>query len=284
MAYRRRNYKRRLSRNYRTVRRYNSNRRYKRTKNSLSYKVYNLTRKVNRYISTYKPEIQQVRGNWIRTDFKQNGQLNPIYQSYQNFYESTLNVYAQEPEDRVLDIKSDLCRSFKLRLFGYFGLCPADRLISHENQQAWTDYKIKDPFPQTCYLKIVVAMLKKGGGRVPQVGEVFVSNNDPLNPQVPGFDDLALITGPLQKNITSQLNILRTKVVKLSSINQQKLFKMNIKVPHYRKRINTQAFGAGEILVYYQLLCPTYLNSAGNVITPDPRFNLDYQLLYVDQN
>lgn len=280
MAYRRRNYKRRLSRNYRTVRKYNSSRRYRRTRNTLSYKVYNLTRKVNRYISTYKPEIQQVRGNWIMTNFKVNDVFDPICQGYRNLYESTLNVYAQEPEDRILDIKSDLCRSYKLRLFGYFGLCPTNRWIVHDTTATGTDYKIQDPYPQTCYLKLVIATLKKGGGRVPQPNELFVSNQG--QPAASGYNDLSLITGPLMKNITSQLNILRTKVIKINANNPHKLFKMNVKIPHYRKRVNPVAFGAGEILVYYQLLCPTSLPGAN--YTPDPRMTLDYQLLYVDQN
>lgn len=279
--YRKRNYKRRINRNYRLVRRYNSNKRYKKTKNSLSYKVYNLTRKVNRYISTYKPEIQQVRGNMITTDFQDNNMLNPVFRDYKNLYEQTLRVYG---EDKYLDIKSDLCRSYKLRLFGYFGLCPATKwYIKDDGQPNPTqDYSTQEPYPHTCYLKLVIATLKKGGGRVPVPNEVFVTNQPA--PSIPGFRDLTLITGPLQKNITSQLNILRTKVVKVDAKTPQKLFKINLKVPHYRKRVNNVAFGAGEILIYYQLLVPTYLERADNIYAPDPRFSLDYQLLYVDQN
>lgn len=279
MAFRRnRLYKRKRS--YNRVRKYNSSRRYKRTKNSLNYKVYALTRKVNRYISTYKPEIQQVRGRWIYENFKANdgqGAFEPTHRGYRNLYETALNVYSVNPAP-LLEIKSDLCRSFKLRLFGYFGLCPTHKI--YENDPDSDDYSVNDPYPQTCYLKLVIATLKKGGGRIPTSGEVFVSNQPA--PQIPGFDDLALITGPLNKGITSQLSILRTKVVKIDHTTPHKLFKINLKVPHYRKRVNNNAYGAGEILLYYQLLCPTYLT--GGQPTPDPRFVLDYQLLYVDQN
>lgn len=281
MAYnRKRSYRRRL-RSYRQVRRYNSNRRYKKTKNTLSYKVYNLTRKVNRYISTYKPEIQQVRGNFITTDFKTGNpaHLNPVARGYNSLYEDILRVY---DDNKVLDIKSDLCRSFKLRLFGYFGLCPVDRWIQKDEDPQSDDYFMQEPFPHTCYLKIIIATLKKGGGRVPQPSEVFVSNQP--DPAIPGSRDLTLITGPLMKNITSQLNIIRSKVVKIDGNTTDKFFKMNIKAPHYRKKVNNNAYGAGEILVYYQLLVPTYLQDANNVSAPNPRFSLDYQLLYVDQN
>lgn len=282
MAYRKRGYKRRLNRNYRTVRRYNSARRYKRTKNSLSYKVYALNRKVNKYISTYKPEIQQVRGNMITTEFKAGGHLNPIFSEYKNLYEQTLQVYNENPALRGLDVKNDLCRSFKLKFNGYFGLCPTYQKYEHDGDVAGkVDYETENPYPQTCYLKIVIATLKKGGGRVPQVGEVFESHR--IHAGV-GYEDLSLITGPLAKNITSQLNILRVKVVKVNGNNPNKLFKITLKVPHYRKRVNPQAFGSGEILVYYQLYCPEYLGEVGNIRTPDPRFSLDYQLLYVDQN
>lgn len=278
MAYnRKRTYRRRL-RSYRQVRRYNSNRHYKKTKNSLSYKVYNLTRKVNRYISTYKPEIQQVRGNMINEDFKIDGALNPRFNNYRSFYEGVLGVYREN--NHFLDIKNDLCRSYKLRLFGYFGLCPVDHYYYHVPDVE--DYYTNDPYPHTCYLKIVIATLKKGGGRVPTTNELFVTNQP--EPSIPGFSDLALITGPLAKNITSQLNILRTKVVKVDAQTPQKLFKINLRVPHYRKRVNDAAYGAGEILVYYQLLCPTYLGNIQNPHAPDPRFVMDYQLMYVDQN
>lgn len=287
MAFRRnRLYRRKRGyKSYNRVRRYNASRRYKRTRNTLSYKVYNLTRKVNRYISTYKPEIQQVRGRLIEDNFVEgedpNKHFNPICRSYRNLYESTLKVYDENVLNRKLNIIGDLCRSFKLKLFGYFGLCPTDRFILKDGAN---DYKMKSPYPQECYLKVVVAVLKKGGGRIPASNEVFYTNN--TDPASPGFDDLALITGPLNKNITSQLNILRVKTVKLYSNNYTRLFKMNIKVPHYRKRVNANAYGAGEILVYYQLLCPTWFNdgAADNLHTPSPRFTMDYQLFYVDQN
>lgn len=105
------------------------------------------------------------------------------------------------------------------------------------------------------------------------------------------------MNGPLVKNLSGQLIVMKDKKIKVDSSHPFKMysFKLNAKQLGYvyRKPSPTAlngASGENEIMIFYYYCCPAllyYMNTGTGTnvpIGPQAMFSLNYNIGYVDQN
>lgn len=287
--------------NYRKFYKYNKNKRFykktlrksnifsKRSSRSQARQIYALNKKVNYIQKTQKPELQTRNYNiWYRRFLGNvNQPLNELH-GREFFYEGVaLNPNTPEPNRIVLN--GNLMRVKFIKFFGEFGIYN-DTSLEGDWAVAPTKRLIEND-PSTAYLRIVVCRMKKGGGRTPT--EIFESNPNETDIGTTAYDCSYPMIGPLVKDVTSQFDIIKNKVIKVDISKPFKMFSFKLNAKKlgyvYRRPVDVNASGQNELLIYWCYCCPAMLNyqSPQGVITPigpQAYFSLNYNIGYVDQN
>lgn len=253
----------------------------KKSAKSQAGQIYALNKKVNAIQKSTAPEIKtysQVLFYFDNYDSNAEACLREHHHRYELYEDRIFNDNLQ----RYLRLDGDLLRVKNIYLYGYFGL------------KDWTVFESGTPQPdlqavKDAYLKITVAKVVKGGQGYPN--QLTTTLTDLSNGQDPacrngvGFE---CINGTLTKNITSQLQILKKKVVKISPTKPSKMIKIKLfnskKVNlNYRKTVQG-AYSQSEIFIYVDFLAPValYNDTTQKYISPRCVAQLNYKIAYAD--
>lgn len=285
-------------RKYGKGKKYYKNRKFKFTKSKLykyrssknqANQIYKLNKKVNLIEKKTAPEIQRIQDNIYDTVFVTNNEPMTNYDNAKSMYKDFL---INNTKASFIAMKGDILRPRFLNLYGYFGT-----VLNPEISGQWATENSKTASDKqlfAAYMRIIVCKLKKSTQLVPskitQGPDQVISNSN--------FYDVKPIYGPLKDNITSNMTVIKNKVIKITNSNPSKLYKIRLSAKKlgyiYRKSADGVAGGAytsgeNEIVVYIQYVCPNllrYQNTGGvNVnVGPSVRFTMSYDFGCVDQN
>ena len=258
--------------NYRKFYKYNKNKRFykktlrksnifsKRSSRSQARQIYALNKKVNYIQRTQKPELQTRDYNiWYKRFLDDNNQPKSLEVGRSFFYESVaLNPATPEPNRIILN--GNLMRVKFIKFFGQFGIYNDTSL-----EGDWAVAPTKRLFendPSTAYLRIVVCRMKKGGGRTPH--DIYNENPNENAIGATAYDASYSMIGPLVKDITSQFDVIKSKVIKVDVSKPFKMFSFKLNAKKlgyvYRRPVDVNASGQNELLIYYCYTCPALLN------------------------
>lgn len=253
----------------------------KRSSKQQAMQIYRVNKKLNTFMTRNRLEIQQKRFNLIEDQFYENAEINPTYRATRILY----NNYLLEPNNPAsyIGIYNNCINAYKLRLSGFFGICPTEQLFT--KIEGTSSIKTETPYPSDAWLRMIVCTTRQAAGRVPDY--ITQSTNDTT---VKGVKDQSLINGPLTKNLKTALVVLKDRKIHVDLNHPQKMFKITVKLPSYVRRVEQQsiyAYGKGEVIIYYQLLLPMALSPDAlpdRILTPQPYLYVDAQYLYTDPN
>lgn len=258
----------------------------KKSAKSQAKQIYALNKKINRIYKETAPEVQICSDNVYAATFTDSQTGDALQQV--NFHHQLFENFVLNPSKQYhVDLQGDIMRLRFLNLYGYFGVVNDSSL---DGDWAFnTSKRLIEHQPFTAYMRIIVCRMKKGGGRLP--GRI---TQDPNYTQTDTFYDIKPIYGPLIEGVTSQLDIIKNKVIKVNVNNPFKAFKIHLSAKKlgyvYKKPVGAQADGENELAIYYQFLCPyrlKYYNTGTGAtcyVGPHCRFTMNYTLGYVDQN
>lgn len=252
----------------------------KKSPGSQAKQIYALNKKINYIQKTTKPEM------CIST--------NNIF--YKRFIDSNSHPSNEVAErcfiykDNVLPhivLNGDMLRPKFIKLFGMFGIYN-DTTI----EGAWNSapsHQIIERQPMSAYIRIIVCRLKQSGMQNPP-GMITQLNPNDVNDTT--MRDLYPINGPLINDVTSALDILKSKVIKVD--NNKNVRSWSIKLSSkkigyvYKKPIqgSVNPLGQNELVVYYHFVQPATLRYSGTggsfAIGPQCFFTMNYNIGYYD--
>lgn len=250
----------------------------KKSAKSQAKQIYALNKKVNKIERSTRPETRiytgKVYNKILTTTGAYGGYGLKEWHGYTFLYNTSLfGDSAEGYADYVME--GNNIRMHDITLYGYFG---------NKNHVAQIGSTLYESIPMTGYLKIIVVRLSRGEqqGLPTKICKPFDFNENP---------DLGLINGPLVPNISSTVDILKTKVIKVNNTRQDKFFKIKIKNPGiYRKAPSSGGDNnrQNEIVVYFQYYCPDQLFADGYTgeqpVAPIQRFECYAKFAFVDDN
>lgn len=266
---------------------------------SQAKQIYALNKKVNYIQKTTKPELKIHTRNLYYKRFIDTNSRPVITDNSRTFLYSghALNSEVEGVPDEdagtgCIKMHGELMRIKHIKFFGQFGVYNDSTLCGDWALSPSKQLIERQPF--TAYIRIVVCRLKKGGGRTPDT----IMQQNPHEGDLSGtaYDCSYPVLGPLVQNITSQYDVLKSKVVKVDVTKPMKLFKFKLSTKKlgytYRRPVdetNVNAAGQNEIAIYYQYVCPSllrYITSGTDYVNIGPQvlFSMNYSIAYVDQN
>ena len=244
--------------------------------------IYALNKKVNYIQKTTAPETKTYSNVLFYFD-NYNGStlIDEYHHRYDLYKERILNKNLT----RYLNIDGDLLRVKNIYIYGYFGLKQWDYLTDTDPQQNLN-------VPRDAYLKITVARVIKGSNSFPntlyETLPNLSSNSDPaLQEGIP----INFINGPMKDGITSQLQILKKKVIHITPAKTSKMMKIklfNSKKCNLNYRIGTGSpyENQGEIFIYVDFISPVSLYrtdvNPNRMVAPRVVAQFNYKLVYSD--
>lgn len=251
--------------------------------------IYGINKKIKYIQKVTSPEIQRLQDNLVEKNFVDNT-LRPIVH-----FNSVLPLYKDyllnADRSRHITIQGNILRVRYIQLYGYFG-CIQDATMSgpwQQNESA--DLITTHPF--TAYLRIIVCRLKKSCQAIPLR---ITQAPDEVIPESENYYDVKPINGPLISDLTSQLSVIKDKVIKINNTTPGKLYKIKLSPKKlgfiYRKPpagSNAATVGENELAIYYQYVCPNvfdYKNLSQTRLNIGPvcRFTMNINYGYLDQN
>lgn len=242
--------------------------------------IYALNKKINYIQKTTKPEMCISNNNIFYKRFVDNDSHPSSEVSERCF------IY----KDNVLPhitLNGDMLRPKFLKLFGMFGIYN-DTTIEGDWATA-SNRKIIERQPMSAYIRIIVCRLKQSGVQNPPGMITQLNPNDANNSTM---RDLYPINGPLIEDVTSALDILKSKVIKVD--NNKNVRSWSIKLNSkklgyiYKKPFqgSVNPLGQNELVVYYHFVQPAtlrYMNQSTNIsIGPQCFFTMNYNIGYYD--
>lgn len=240
---------------------------------SQAKQIYKLNKKINKIQYLTKPETIVKSGELVNIWNTSNGQLGGTLQSEKH---SRWYLYEEGLFGKLsYNIKGNLIRTNNITLYGYFGVRDLIERFDDENYDV-------DP---TAYLRITVA---KVGANSTSLPSIIHQSFDTTNPN----GDYGLINGPLIKDVSASLKIIKDKVVKVSPETPKKLWRIKLKYPgNYRKGVASSGNPNwyNEYIVYFTVFVPRLLqvfNSSSQLETLGPHVNLaaGMKFVFVDEN
>lgn len=250
---------------------------------SQAKQIYYLNKKVTKLSKQSAPEIDTLADNLL---FASNLQDNQPLKEYNGRivlfrdYITNADWYTNHTGFSLED-DCDTVKVRSLQIFGSFAFTDENRLSA-----PWAtnpNYTLDAGGPRTAYMKLIVCKTKAGGSGFPN--RLTVPLNEE-NPTTTAYADMSLINGPLVKNLSKRLEILRIKVIKITDSNPQKMFKIKLPGFTYKKVVGENPFNSNEIIIYYQYCCPTMLQHANTStgaitkISPSTHFQLNYKIAW----
>lgn len=255
----------------------------KKSAKSQAKQIYALNKKVNYIQKTTSPETKIFKGVLFYFD-SYNSTTGKLLSEYHHRYELYRTRILHTNLKRYLQIDGDLLRVKNIYLYGYFGL------------KEWTFYSSDGDqmnIPKDAYFKVTVARVIKGSANLPN------SIYEPLPNVSPSGTDkeyeegipISYINGPMIDGVTSQLQILKKKVIhitpaKTSKMMRIKLFNSKKCNLNYRISSSYQADRQGEIFVYVDYISPVSLYRTSveppEMVAPRVVAQFNYKLVYSD--
>lgn len=254
---------------------------------SQAKQIYALKKKINYYSKLNKPEVHTNTGevfNWLINMPIVNGEKHGLCPLYEG---ALIKNGAANPNG--IEMKGDLIRVQNITLYGQFSLgsnvAPYIQDTDHHlNYNAYNNI--------TAYMKIIIARLVYGGGRIPG----RITQDGPQIGEGGVYTDMTPINGPLINGIGRQMKIIYTKIIKIDNIHQTKMFKIkltNKMIGNFKKFENwPDSYGMNEILIYYQYVAPSilihkYTDSGVPIedrVSPNTFFTMNYKCAYIDED
>ena len=196
---------------------------------SQAKQIYRLNKKINYIQKTTAPEICRYQNEVFlenMTDYN-----NALV--HKNGVKSLFkDVMLNTSLDRHIEMNGDMLRMRYLELYGYFGTTNAHDITT----DMWggstpTPVYVTDTHPWTAYLRIIVCKLKKSVQSVP----LKITQEPDHNYGTGNINnyDVKPIIGPLINDLSSQLTVIKDKVIKIDNRNPNKLYKIKL----YPKRL-----------------------------------------------
>lgn len=292
MAFRKK-YTKRVYKGTRTLKKSNIFRH--KSSSSQAKQIYKLNKKVNYIQKATAPEISRFQGNVFNERLVDTStseaitNKNGVIPLYKDLLFDNQNV-------NHITLKGEMLRVRYMYLYGLFETTGSSMLgeeILPGTQRTTMQYM---SVPWTAYLRIIVCRLKKSTQTVPtkitQAPDQSYSGSNNRNRY-----DVKPIIGPLVENISSQLSVIKDKVIKINNNNPSKMYKIKLSPKQlgyiYRKPPEgsvSETVGQNEILIYYQYVCPhllRYVNMDTSIdknLSPTCQFTMNINYGYIDQN
>lgn len=246
--------------------------------------IYALNKKVNYIQKTTSPETKTFNGVLCYFD-NLNSATNELLPQYNHRYDLYRERIFNTSLKKYLRLDGDLLRVKNIYLYGYFGLKTWTYLTDTVPQQELN-------IPKDAYFKVVVARVVKGGSNYPSVLASDLPNVSPSGTALEYSEGVPInvINGPLNEGVSSQIQILKKKVIKITPAKTSKMFKIKLFNSkkcnlNYRKTI-AGMYSQGEIFVYLQYMCPVALyhtvGQGQECIAPRVVAQINYKLVYSD--
>lgn len=254
----------------------------KKSAKSQAKQIYALNKKVNYIQRTTAPETKTFKNVLFYFDSWDGSKLLDEYHHRFDLYrERILNQNLR----KFLNLDGDLLRVKNIYIYGYFGLKDYTYLTDTSPQQELN-------IPKDAYFKITIAKVIKGSSNLPNalyeaLPNVSTNNNPELDEGIP----ISYINGPMVDGITSQLQILKKKVIhitpsKTSKMMKIKLFNSKKCNLNYRVGAGYQNDQQGEIFIYVDYISPVSLYktsvSPARMVAPRVVAQFNYKLVYSD--
>lgn len=255
--------------------------------------IYKLNKKVNYIQKTTAPEITRYQDNIFNVHFKtddeqaithKNGVI-PLFKD---------NIL-KEDNPKHISICGDFIRMRYLQLYGVFDATSYSDVMTDmlAGRSAPEEINRTLSVPWTAYLRIIVCKLKRSVQAVPQK---ITQDPDQTYEDTDHQYDIKPIIGPLINNLSSQLTVLKDKVIKIDNTKPSKMYKIKLSPKQlgyvYRKAPDglQNTVGQNELIIYYQYVCPALLRWVSSTyqldkkLSPISRFTMNVNFGYVDQN
>lgn len=255
----------------------------KQSAKSQAKQIYALNKKVNYIQKTTAPETKTFNNVLFYFDSYEGGtgRLLPEYHRVIGLYRDRI---LNQSLKRYLDVDGDLLRVKNIYLYGYFGL--KDYTFYSSDDQ---EYNI----PKDAYLKVTVARAVKGTCDVPTRLYQPLPNISPsgINAEYNEGVPISYINGPMVDGITSQLQILKKKVIHITPAKTSKMMKIKLYNSkkcnlNYRIGSSLQDDRQGEILIYVDYISPVSLYrtsvTPNEMVAPRVVAQFNYKLVYSD--
>lgn len=255
----------------------------KKSAKSQAKQIYALNRKVNYIQKTTSPETKtysQVLFYFDSYDSYHSALLPEWHHRYDLYSERVLNSNLK----KYLSLDGDLLRVKNIYIYGYVGLKDWTFLTSTSPQQELN-------IPKDAYFKLTVCRVIKGGSNYPsQVYDQLINLSNNSNPGLDEGIPISAINGPLSEGISSQLQVLKKKVIHITPAKPSKMMKIKLfnskKVNlNYRKTI-TGAYSQGEIMIFIDYISPVSLyrtsDNPPTMIAPRIVAQFNYKIVYSD--
>lgn len=243
-----------------------------------------MNKKVNYIEKTTAPEVHTYTTNLVNW-------VNDNVTEIVNEYHTSLGLYERklinnQYNENGIHMKGDLIRVKNITFYGSFTLSP-NRTASYIDVPL--NYDIDITSPQTAYLKIIIARLKHGGGRIP---ERITQDGEPIGQVTGAYKDITPIFGPLVSGIGGQLSIIKQKIIKVNNKTPFKAFKFklsNKQIGNFKTFENwPESYGRNELVLYVQYLNPASLQKRVGeddvIISPGCVISINCKMSYVDED
>lgn len=256
---------------------------------SQAKQIYKLNKKVNHIQKLTAPEIQRLQDNIYNINFVDGGgnilvHSNDAVPLFKNYLLDTTKT-------KHIDLKGCMLRFRYLEIYGLFG-CFNDTSLEGD----WTistSKRLIERQPFTAYMRIIIARVKNSTQLVPP--KITQAPDQTFNNV--NIYDIKPIYGPLIDDVTSNLEIIKNKVIKVNTSNPMKAYKIRLSPKKlgyiYRESadgITLDSVGKNEIVIYTQYVCPNVLRFESpqtqtyKNVGPVCRLTMNYNFGYIDQN
>lgn len=251
----------------------------KKSAKSQAKQIYALNKKVNYIQKTTSPETKTHKGVLFYFDSYDSSQgklLSDYHRRFDLYRERVLNGNFS----KYLSIDGDLLRVKNIYLYGYVGLKDWTFYTNDSNPREMN-------IPKDAFFKITVCRVIKGGSNYPNRLYEPLEN---YGTQVATSETIPIsyINGPMIDGVTSQLQILKKKVIHITPAKTSKMMKIklfNSKKCNLNYRISPYGnYSEGEIMIFVDYISPVSLieSPGDNMVAPRISAQFNYKIVYSD--
>ena len=262
--------------------RYYNRRRYALKKNNIfKYKsaksqakqIYALNKKVNKIAYQFKPEVYTPSCVMFKRHMTTDGTstADGVSEWHTNIQVFKNNLFAADKCNYLM--KGDNLRPYNFTIYGNFGNKNLSYVVN-----SGTEASSAVDVPLTGYLRIVVCKL---------VGQQYFLPLQVTQSFDPNANDYGLINGPLIKDVSRSLKIVKNMVIKVDQKDPQKMFKITVKNPG----VISAGAGTGtyvpstynnDYMVYFQYWIPDAIVDDFHQVAPKHYLECSVKFAFAD--
>lgn len=199
-----------------------------------------LNKKINYVYKSVKPAILTPSCNMLTQEFNHVKKWNTAHLIYNDYLLSNGKINYQ--------IQGDHINPYSFTVYG----CFTNRDLTHVDADG-----APRQMPNVGYLRIILAKI---GANAQSVPTVITKSFDTASET--GQVDFGVINGPLIDDISSNMKIVKNKVIKITPEKPCKMFKIKVKNPGMYKitpKTSAAAVNSGEYMIFLQYYCPVLM-------------------------